>query len=177
MVEANFIVQHRVTTQVVPPGAGSVTIRPGSPDGFYTQGTPISVASEPSPGSEYRFESWSPRWWWGRSEKPIPPSHVFRVRGPGFCTARFYEGPLFLIDSNVERIDVYLDGERMRTPAAVRPRNDRPVIRYAGGTCLAQFGPPFPWFHRFLLFDNHWHNMLRLSCQGERGSCRHVMSL
>ncbi len=129
--EANFILQHRATTHVSPPGAGSVVIRPESPDGFYTRDMQVSVKAEPSPGSDYRFESWGHHHWWGWSENPIPPSHRFPVEKPEtlFYPARFSESPLFLIDSNVERFAVYLDDKWMMAPVAVRPRSGRPVIR------------------------------------------------
>ena len=127
--EANYIVQHRVTTRVLPPGAGSVTVRPGSPDGFYARNTRISVEAVPAPDSDYRFEYWSPRFWWGWSENPIPASRDSRVQSPRSYTAFFHDGPLFLIDSNVDRIAVYLDGAWMRAPVAVRPRSGSTIIR------------------------------------------------
>ena len=136
--EANYIVQHRVTTQVVPPGAGSVTIRPGSPDGFYAEGTPISVEAVPAPDSEYRFEFWSPSSWWGWSENPISATPDSRVRGPRSYIAFFHDGPLFLIDSNVDRIGVNLGGRLLRTPAAVRPLSGSTLIRAGNLQYLAE---------------------------------------
>ena len=47
---ATFTPQHRLTTRVNPTGAGSLTARPTSTDGYYNQGTSVQLTAAPSGG-------------------------------------------------------------------------------------------------------------------------------
>ena len=56
VVAADFIVQHHVDTGVDPPGSGTVSLDPPSPDGFYTLRSPGAVAATSEPG--FFFVGW-----------------------------------------------------------------------------------------------------------------------
>lgn len=53
----NFVRQHRLTTNVVPPPGGSVAVSPTSGDGFYNQGTVVQLT--PTANGGYLFSHWS----------------------------------------------------------------------------------------------------------------------
>jgi uncharacterized protein (TIGR03437 family) len=56
-VVANFTQRHKLTFLIDPPGSGSVSTLPGSPDGFYAAGSSVQLTPVPSPGK--RIASWS----------------------------------------------------------------------------------------------------------------------
>ena len=62
-LEANFIVQHLVATRVEPTDAGTVDLRPESPDGFYTVRTPIQAVATPGPSAARSFWYWDDPIW------------------------------------------------------------------------------------------------------------------
>ena len=112
-LEANFIVQHRVGTRVEPAGAGTVDLRPESPDGFYTLRTPIQAVARRSPGATRRFWKWGGtiRGRHGRSSNPA----TWRVDRPGKdFAAIFTDRPVFRIEANVDpfvlHVRNYYDG-------------------------------------------------------------------
>ena len=100
-LEANFIVQYRVRTRVEPNGAGTVALRPESPDGFYTLRSPIRAIATPRFGSKRKFWRWKGtlRGSHGRSTNPA----TWRVDRPGKeFAAVFTDRPLFRIEANVD---------------------------------------------------------------------------
>lgn len=66
LFQASFIAQHQVSAGTHPAGAGSVTVRPASPDGYYTLRSPVELSAAPAPGSGFRFLSWQvdTDFWW-----------------------------------------------------------------------------------------------------------------
>ena len=105
--QASFIVQRRVVTEVEPEGAGRVTIRPESPDGFYTFGTRLEVSAKANPGGSYKFKSSGGigfRDYVGAHSNPKFLTVPARVWSPGSGTIRasFDTEPCFIIDSNVK---------------------------------------------------------------------------
>jgi hypothetical protein len=54
---ANFDTQYQLIIAVSPPGAGSITANPVSPDGYYNSGTPVQLTATASAG--YQFGAWS----------------------------------------------------------------------------------------------------------------------
>ena len=58
--QANYIVQLPVVTEVQQPDAGRMSVRPESPDGFYTVGTPVEILAEANPG--HNFLEWEGTW-------------------------------------------------------------------------------------------------------------------
>jgi len=82
---ANFGQRHRVTIQVVPPGSGTVTTNPVSPDGYYTAGSSIQLIPVPAAGK--RIASWS-----GDLVSTLQSPTVV-VSKPLVITAIFEDGP------------------------------------------------------------------------------------
>ena len=112
-LEANFIVQHLVATRVEPADAGTVDLRPQSPDGFYTLRTPIQAVATPDSGSTRKFLRWDGALWGqhGRSANPA----AWRVDRPGKeFEALFTDRPLLRIQANVDpfvlHVRNYYDG-------------------------------------------------------------------
>ena len=100
-LEANFIVQHRVGTRAEPTDAGTVDLRPESPDGFYTVGTPIQAVATPAPSAARSFLRWAGtiRGQHGRSANPA----TWTVDRPGKeFAAVFTDGHVFRITANVD---------------------------------------------------------------------------
>ena len=106
-LEENLIVQHRVGTRVEPIDAGTVALRPESPDGFYILRTPVRAVATPGPGSTRKF------WRWdgtilglhGRSTNPA----TWRVDRPGNeFAAVFTDRPLFRIEANVDPLVLHV---------------------------------------------------------------------
>ena len=128
-LEANFIVQHLVATRVEPADAGTVDLRPESPDGFYTLRTPIQAVATPDPGTTRQFWQWDGTIWGhhGRSANPA----TWRVDRPGKeFGALFTDRPLLRIQANVDPFSLhirnYFDGvDDHRTYAPTNLTTDR----------------------------------------------------
>ena len=58
--QANYIVQLYAAPRADPPEAGRMTIRPESPDGYYTIGSPVEISAVPNP--DYNFLDWRGMW-------------------------------------------------------------------------------------------------------------------
>ena len=124
LYQANFVVQHQVSTSVEPPGAGAVTVSPASPDGYYTLRSPIRVSATPAAGSDLRFARWEVQtdfywsWflhrWHGESSNP---ARSFVLDGLSY-RAHFVEGPLLRVDSNISPVPIEVNGWWVTTPAA-----------------------------------------------------------
>ncbi|MBS7634645.1 hypothetical protein KEJ34_04000 [Candidatus Bathyarchaeota archaeon] len=56
LVIGNYKTQHKLTTNVSPAGAGSISVDPLSPDGYYDAGTNVSALATSSSG--YAFSHW-----------------------------------------------------------------------------------------------------------------------
>jgi len=54
---ASFNVSHLLTTSAAPSGGGTVSISPGSGDGYYPAGTPVQLTAAPSTG--FLFSNWT----------------------------------------------------------------------------------------------------------------------
>lgn len=125
-LEANFIVQRQLTARANPPHAGSVEIRPASPDGFHTLRTPIELTAVPAPGSSYRLRQWG----WGdgvisrhgRSSNPasayVDPAEAGRPGRIEYAAA-FTREPVFLIDTTVDWIEILVNQRRALIPFAI----------------------------------------------------------
>ena len=61
LYEANFVAAHRISTRVRPEGAGTVTVSPGSSDGYHPLRSRITMSAEPTAGSGFRFLRWQIR--------------------------------------------------------------------------------------------------------------------
>ena len=107
-LEANFIVQHRVGTQVEPSQAGSVALSPHSPDGFYTVRTPIQAEATPAQGMNHRFLHWDGVLWGQHGHSSNPARWTVDRPGKEF-EAVFTTSPIYRIESNVDPFVVYID--------------------------------------------------------------------
>ncbi len=131
--EANYIAQRRLVACAEPPEAGSVTVRPESRDGFHVLGQPVEV--EATPDDSHEFLHWSPdpglwrhadrrsrRSALGISSNPASgaTSTWSRRSGSGISeSAAIYTAkPTFLVDSNVEGIEILAGGKWRRLPWA-----------------------------------------------------------
>ena len=143
LYQASFVAQHQVSTRALvcrrpyescSREAGSVSISPTSPDGYYTLRTPIEVTAT-RPGAAVRFVGWN-----ADTEhhfgflKYRPVSNPARVVvTPGLTLeAHFAGGSLFRLESNIERVDVSIgdwwgtvpvafDPDRFPNPVEVEP--------------------------------------------------------
>ncbi len=117
--EANFIVQHYVSTSATPDGAGTVTISPDSPDGYYTLRTPIQVSAAPAAESPYDFVLWNGFLAGDHGRSSNPARHT--VTGPGREYAAFFSRqPLFRFRSSVDPILIQIDGQKRAAPLTLR---------------------------------------------------------
>ena len=114
--QANYIVQFHVAPQAEPAEGGQMTIRPESPDGFYTLGAPVEISAVANPG--YNFLEWYGRWmpgserinWYpGNSWNPARVYVGLNGRAPQ-VSPWFSTSPVFSID-----IDGYSYGGIIRS--------------------------------------------------------------
>ena len=139
--EANYIAQRRLLACAEPPAAGSVAIRPESRDGFHVQGQPVEVEATPDGSREFLHWSPAPHLWRHadrRSSGSAPGPSSNPASGDtgtwSWSSAEIRESaaiytakPTFLVDSNVEGIEILAGGERRRLPWAF------PVDAYPDG--------------------------------------------
>ena len=129
LYEANFVAAHRISTRVRPEGAGSVTISPGSTDGYLPIRSRITMSAEPTAGSDFRFLRWETRSDYGWQSlvthemhgDSANPAHTVAMPGLEY-TAVFTQGPILRVESNADPTSVEIDGREYRTPAAVEAR-------------------------------------------------------
>ena len=113
--QANFIVQFQVATQAEPPEAGRMTIRPESPDGFYTIGAPVEISAAANQG--YNFLQWVGEWLPGTGHISWMPGdswnpanlHVGLNGRPPLTRPYFTTSPVFSIEA-----DGYAQGGHIR---------------------------------------------------------------
>jgi uncharacterized protein (TIGR03437 family) len=109
---ANFIVQRKVTVTITPPGAGTVTLDPASPDGFYTDRSNFKITATPAAG--YYFLRWS-----ATPSRSMNPK-IVNLDGRSVITnleAFFADSPVTTITSNPPgRLIKLEDGSQYSTP-------------------------------------------------------------
>ena len=121
--EASFVVQKQFLACATPSGAGHVTVRPESKGGFHTVGAPIEFEAVPNPDSDLHFADWD----WdntttrqGKSTNPASIVSVSRASSWTTYQANFKTGPFFVIDADMDRAWVRVDGRVRNLPYAVR---------------------------------------------------------
>ncbi len=133
--EANYIVQRRMLACSDPREAGTVTFKPASPDGFLVVDQPVSIEADRAPASSREFVRWRPppSLWRPPDRHHIPvlpgPSSNPAAGSPWFWDAEssrlaesvavFDTTPRFLIESNVDGMEILVDGIRETLPWAV----------------------------------------------------------
>ena len=126
LYEANFVAAHRIVTRVRPAGAGTVTISPSSPNGYYPLRSQVTMSAEPTAGSGFRFLRWeiSSDYLWqflvthethGVSANP---ARTYALPGLSY-TAVFTQGPILRVESNADPASVEINGNEHRTPVAL----------------------------------------------------------
>ena len=129
LYDANFVAAHRISTRVRPEGAGTVTVSPGSSDGYHPLRSRVTVRAEPTAGSGFRFLRWEIRsdyGWQGlvtheTHGTSANPAHSYAMPGLEY-TAIFTQGPIFRVESNADPTSVEIDGREYRTPVAIEAR-------------------------------------------------------
>lgn len=134
--EANYIVQQRMLACADPSGDGTVRVRPDSRDGYFVAGASIELEADLALGSSREFLHWSPppvlsrydrRSIFSRpglSANPASGSTPVKILGTSHGSpleefAAIYRAkPLYLVDSNVDGIDILVDGESKPIPWA-----------------------------------------------------------
>ncbi|MYE06192.1 MAG: hypothetical protein F4Y04_03045 [Chloroflexi bacterium] len=129
--EANFVVQKQFLACAEPASAGHVAVSPGSSDGFHTLRSPIEFEAVAEPDSGLQFADWD----WnnsttrhGESKNPASVESVSRLRGWTTYRARFKAGPFFVIDTQVEKARIEIDGRLRSLPFAVHAAEHREGI-------------------------------------------------
>ena len=157
LFQANFISQHKVSTRVTCRGCsladGNVTVRPASPDGYYTLRTPIEL--EATSFGQLRFVRWdvsTSYYYDGILKRALHgeaanPAKSFALPAMTY-EAIFRDGPLVRVESNVDPVPVVFedDGWRRFTPLHRTPDE------VAGRTVTARLidgSPGRGYRHRF----------------------------
>ena len=157
LYQASFIAQHRVTTSVLPPGAGSVKVSPETPDGYYTLGTAVEVSASPNHG--FRFLAWETHsdysWGWALRNRlhgeSSNPARTLVADGLTYG-ARFTEGPILRIESNVDPVEVAIGGGRYGAPVFLLPE------WFSGTTTVDANMDRSPGHHMFRHRFRSWSN-------------------
>ncbi len=84
---ASFDTQYLMTTTVSPLGAGSISVSPMTPDGYYASGSTVQISAVPSSG--YVFSGWS-----GDAAGTANPQNI-AVSAPRSITANFRRVSIF----------------------------------------------------------------------------------
>ena len=120
--EASFVVQKQFFACATPAGAGHVAVSPGSSDGFHTLRSPIEFEAVPKPASGLQFADWdrnNSTTRHGESKNPASVESVSRLSGWTTYEARFKAGPFFVIDTDVDKARIEIDGRPRNLPFAV----------------------------------------------------------
>ncbi|MYC68902.1 MAG: hypothetical protein F4X12_21540 [Acidobacteriia bacterium] len=119
--EASFVVQKQFLACATPPGAGQVTVSPESSGGFHTLGAPIEFEAVSEPDSGLRFVDWdlnNSTTRHGESKNPASVESVSRLSGWTTYEARFKAGPFFVIDTDVDKARIEVNGRSRNLPLA-----------------------------------------------------------
>jgi uncharacterized protein (TIGR03437 family) len=109
VLSANFIRQVRVNVAIVPPGSGSVTLDPPSPDGFYTDRTNLFIRATPASG--FSFLTWSVT-----PSRSLNPKWIV-LGGAATIQATFTSGQVTNFTSSPVGRLLMIDGSAYSTPA------------------------------------------------------------
>ena len=115
-IEANYVIQPKITPAVWPPGSGSVALEPPSPDGYRLIRS--TVTATPRAADRYRFWRWAD--WVGYVGDSSDPASVVLgwARGLTF-KAEFTTGPLFRIESRIDPLYLEVGGQLQTAPLSL----------------------------------------------------------
>jgi uncharacterized protein (TIGR03437 family) len=105
---ANFIRQYKVGVAITPADAGTVTLDPASPDGFYNERANVYITATPVEG--YHFLDWSVR-----PSRSANPNWTI-IRQSTTIRATFARNEITTITSNPVRQLITVDGGGYSTP-------------------------------------------------------------
>jgi uncharacterized protein (TIGR03437 family) len=115
VLTANFAQQYHIQTSVGTGGGGTVSIVPASTDGFYTEGTMVTITATPNAG--FGFLAWA-----GTLADLTPDSAnmtTFTVDTPNLqYTADFARAPITTIGSNISNLSAMVDGHIAYLPSS-----------------------------------------------------------
>jgi astacin len=108
---ANFIRQYLVKTSVTPAGSGTATIWPESPDGYYTDGSRVTITATPAEGYSFlNFQGTGNvfyRFYHGRGNPS--PSFVVDVAGLSY-RANFTKSPYLTVTTDPPDLRITMNG-------------------------------------------------------------------
>ena len=130
---ANFVRQHKVQVAISPAGAGSVTLDPQSPDGFYTERSSVFISATPASG--FNFQEWSVR-----PSRSLNPKSI-TITGPTTVATTFTTVPVTTFTSSPIGRIVRVDGTQYSTPVNFAWR--------AGESHTVTVDPPTEDFQKF----------------------------
>lgn len=109
---AVFQAQHKLTVQANPIAGGSVSVSPGSPDGYYSEGSTVKVSASPSPSGTYFFSGFT-----GDAAGTVSPITV-TMNSPKSITANFTSVVLSTctVTSDPPGLLFFADGHSFVTP-------------------------------------------------------------
>ena len=119
--EASFVIQKQFLACATPAGAGHVTVSPESSGGFHTLGSPIEFEAVSEPDSVLQFADWDSNnstTRHGESKNPASVESVSRLSGWTTYEARFKARPFFVIETDVDKARIEIDGRSRNLPFA-----------------------------------------------------------
>jgi uncharacterized protein (TIGR03437 family) len=132
VISASFIRQYKVQIGVSPANGGSSTLTPSSPDGFYTEGTQVTVTATAAAG--FTFSGWNGTGsnFYVLIDAFANPVASFRVEAPTLAyVAHFTQSPLVTFATDPPNIPITVNGTRgngPRTVVVASPGASIPVI-------------------------------------------------
>ena len=99
-----------------------MTVSPESSGGFHTLGSPIEFEAVSEPDSGLQFADWdmnNSTTRHGESKNPASVESVSRLSGWTTYQARFMAGPFFVIDTDVDKARIEINGRSRNLPYAV----------------------------------------------------------
>jgi uncharacterized protein (TIGR03437 family) len=114
VLTANFAQQYHIQTSVGAGGGGTVSILPASSDGFYTEGTLITVTATPNAG--FGFLAWAGTLADLTADSANPTTFTVNTANLQY-TANFARAPITTIGSNVSNLSAMVDGHIAYLPS------------------------------------------------------------
>ncbi|MBN9656610.1 MAG: metallophosphoesterase [Acidobacteria bacterium] len=103
---------HKVTSTVVPAGAGLVSVAPSSVDGFYLAGSQVTVSGIPAKGYAFGFFG-------GVTPAPAGGQFVWTMDGPLAVTGNFSVVGNYLLSTSLgELVNLTVDGRNYASPGS-----------------------------------------------------------
>jgi len=114
---ANFVRQYLVKTSVTPAGSGTAAIRPELPDGYYTDGSWITVTATPAEGYSFLNFQGTGNLIYASIHGRGNPSPSFTVRAPGLSyRANFTNSPYLTVTTDPPDLRITMNGAQECAP-------------------------------------------------------------